>query len=610
MCGIVGYIGPKAVDSVLLVGLERLQYRGYDSAGMAVVTNGEIQIRKEAGKIKKLEKSLKLEPLTGNIGIGHTRWATHGVPNQINAHPQLDNRGHFAVVQNGIIENFYSLKEKLIKEGFNFVSDTDTEVIAHLLDKYYRETGDVMQSLVKMAAVIEGKFAITLVTDKDPDKVFFIKDGTPLVIGSGQGEMYLGSDLPAIVPMTRKVAFLKDKSLGYLTREAAHVFDFEFQELPPEYKEISIRVEDMDKGEYDYFMQKEIFEQPNIIRSILSRRINDKNEILFPELDMSPEYLNNVSRFIIQACGTSWHAGLVGKLLIEEFTRIHTEVDVSSEFRYRNPVVEGDTVVMAISQSGETADTLAAIREAKAKFVKVLSFVNNVNSAIKRESDAFVELMAGTEIGVASTKAYTAELLNLILFALYMARIKNQIEPEKLTEIIQEIRRLPVAMESILQKEEQYRECARKLREARDFVFLGRTYNYPTALEGALKLKEISYIHSSGYAGGEFKHGPIALITEEVPVVCVAPKSEIYAKVVGNIQEVKSRKGIIVAVVTEGDKEIASYADYLFEIPECPEILSPLLTIIPLQLLSYYMAVEKGCDVDRPRNLAKSVTVE
>ncbi|MBI3394884.1 MAG: glutamine--fructose-6-phosphate transaminase (isomerizing) [Spirochaetia bacterium] len=609
MCGIVAYIGPKSVDSVLLVGLTRLEYRGYDSAGIAVVDKGELEIRKERGKIKDLEELLHDRPVEGSVGIGHTRWATHGEPNRVNAHPHVDGSGKVAVVHNGIIENHHALRHELLKTGHVFHSQTDTEVIPHMMEEQMKRGKKAPEALQAVVASLEGKYAFVMLIENEPDRVYFARNGSPLVFGMGKNETFLASDVSAIIPAAKEQIIIENEQWGWITAKGLQLHNGTGAPIPFQLKKIDMDVAQLDKGGYDHFMLKEIYEQPDVIRRILSNRIQD-GRINFPETNLPMDYQGRVSRILITSAGTSWHAGLVGRLFLERYTKIATEVDISSEFRYRNPIAEGDTMVMAISQSGETADTLAGVHEAKAKFCRVLSFVNNKNSTIARESDAFIDLMAGPEIGVASTKAYTAQVVTLLLYSLYLAGIKWLIPDDEREKMYEEIRRLPELMERVLAKADIIKGWAKDFAEKRDFVFLGRSFHHPTALEGALKLKEISYIHASGYAGGEFKHGPIALITEHVPVVCIATQCEIYEKMVSNIEEVKARKGQILAICTEGDEKVPAMSDYSFAIPECPDYLAPILAVLPLQLLAYYTALERGCEPDQPRNLAKSVTVE
>jgi glucosamine--fructose-6-phosphate aminotransferase (isomerizing) len=610
MCGIVGYVGPKSVDSVLLVGLIRLEYRGYDSAGIAVLDNGEIEVRKEKGKIRDLEELLRMHPVKGNIGIAHTRWATHGEPNRVNAHPHTNSNRKIAVVHNGIIENHHQLRLELMGQGHIFHSETDSEVIPHLIEEELkRGAPDVATALCRTLQQIEGKYAFTVLVEQEPDRIYFARNGSPLVYGKGKGESFLVSDISAVIPAAKEYSPIHDGQWGWITRETLSLFGTDAKPSPFELNPVQMQVVELDKGGYDHFMLKEIYEQPEVFRRIISQRIDGSN-ILFPEMNMPLDYQGRVTRIIITSAGTSWHAGMVGKLYLEKYTKVATEVDISSEFRYRNPIAEGDTMVVAISQSGETADTIAGIHEAKSKFCRVLSFVNNDTSTIARESDAFISLLAGVEIGVASTKAYTAQLLNLLLYAIHLSSIKWLTTPEERQEILAHVREIPEKMERILSKADEIKRWAKALKDSKDFVFLGRFFNHPTALEGALKLKEISYVHASGYAGGEFKHGPIALISESVPTVCIAPQTEIYPKMVSNIEEVRARRGRIVSIHTEGDTKVPAMSEFSFGIPKTIDILTPLLTVIPLQLLAYYMAVEMGCDPDQPRNLAKSVTVE
>ena len=610
MCGIVGYTGKKEIDSVLIVGLIRLEYRGYDSAGIALIDAGELIVRKERGKIKELEEDLLIKPERGTVGIGHTRWATHGQPSAINAHPHTDCRNQIAVVHNGIIENHLQLRTELIGKGHMFKSDTDSEVIPHLFEEARKNGKEPFDAMKELLSRLEGKFAFSLIHEGEPDRIYFARNGSPLLFGKGIDETFLASDVSAIIPAAKEQYSMNNGEWGWIDRQTMHLFDLEGTALDYKLQEIKLDVKELDKGDFSHFMEKEIYDQPDVLRRIIQERISDQGLFMFPEMKLPNDFQGKITRIMIQSAGTSWHAGLMGKMYLEHFAKVVTEVDVSSEFRYRNPIAEGDTMVIAISQSGETADTLAGIHEAKAKFIKVLSFVNNTQSTIARESDAYIDLMAGAEIGVASTKAYTAQLLTILLYSLNLAGLKWMLTEEQRAKIIEEIRQIPTKVDQILARAKEFQDWAKKLKEARDFVFLGRNFNYPTALEGALKLKEISYVHASGYAGGEFKHGPIALITKDVPVVTVIPKTEVYEKMVSNIEEVRARHGIILSIHTEGDTRVPELSDFSFAIPECPDFLSPILSVIPLQLLSYYMAVERGCEPDQPRNLAKSVTVE
>ena len=610
MCGIVAYLGPKSADSVLLVGLTRLEYRGYDSAGLAIIDSGELQVRKEKGKIKDLERLLLAQPLEGQAGIGHTRWATHGEPSRANAHPLTDTNSKIAVVHNGIIENHHGLRAELTKRGFVFHSATDTEVVPHMLSERMAKGASMEEALPAVVAQLEGRYAFVVIHENEPDRIYFARNGSPLLYGQGRGESFLASDVSAMIPAAKEQVHIENGQWGWITRDSLHLYNGTGEPVPVQKERITVEESELDRGGYPHFMLKEIFEQPGMVRRIIDERLQNGSKVNFPELTMPMEYLGRVSRILVTSAGTSWHASLVGKIYLERFARIATEVDVSSEFRYRNPIAEGDTLVVAISQSGETADTIAGIHEAKAKFCRVLSFINNTSSTIARESDAFLNLMAGPEIGVASTKAYTAQLLTLLIFSQFLAGIKWLASKEERQATFAEIRRLPDMMEQILERADTLREWALDFAETKDFVFLGRFFNHPTALEGALKLKEISYIHASGYAGGEFKHGPIALITDEVPVVCIAPQTEIYEKMVSNIEEVRARKGKIISIHTEGDEKVKALSDYSFAIPKCPDYLTPILAVLPLQLLAYHVAVVRGCEPDQPRNLAKSVTVE
>ncbi|MDH5720453.1 MAG: glutamine--fructose-6-phosphate transaminase (isomerizing) [Spirochaetia bacterium] len=613
MCGIVGYIGNKSLDSVLLVGLKKLEYRGYDSAGIAILNNDEISIRKSKGKIISLEEKLDAKGFDGHAGIGHTRWATHGEPSTKNAHPHTNSTGSIAVVHNGIIENYVELKNMLSEKGYVFVSETDTETIPHLIDSEIQSGKDVKQAFYDAIQKLEGKFAIAMICEIEPDRIYFARNGAPLIAAFGKksaSESFLASDLPAIIPLAKEVTYLKDGDWGYIQAGTLEIYQGEKKYENIKIEPILIKEEEVNKGDYAHFMLKEIYEQPDIMQKIIDQRIDSNNRIFFNEMLFQNDYLSKIGRVIIQACGTSLNAGLIGKLYLENFCKLTTDADFSSEFRYRNPVIGGDTLVVGISQSGETADTLAGIHEAKAKFLKVLSFVNNNNSSIARESNAVIDLMAGPEIGVASTKAYTSEVLSLFLFSIYMSAIRWVLPKEEKKQLLDEIKSLPSQIASILKNLEPIQEISNYLKDVSSALFLGRTYNYASALEGALKLKEISYIHASGYAGGEFKHGPIALISEEVPSIVIVPQGEIRKKTISNLLEVRARKGKIISIITKGDDEVKDISDFFVEIPELSEPLSPLLTAIPMQLIAYFTAVYRGCDVDKPRNLAKSVTVE
>lgn len=607
MCGIVGYVGEKDITSVLLVGLERLSYRGYDSSGIAIISDGELSCWKRAGKLHELNALFKSLSVRGTVGIGHTRWATHGVPDETNAHPQVSPISKIAVVHNGIIENYLMLKNQLIKEGFIFRSQTDTEVILCLIEKYYQ--GDLEKAIETALKELVGTYAIAVVCEKNPEQIVVARKGSPLIIGLGKHENYVSSDINAIVMHTKEIMYLEDDEMAVITRESVKVRKVDGTVVQKETHTITWDPQMAEKSGYPHFMLKEIYEQPAVVRNILGKYVQN-GSIVFKDGERNGLDLKTVSRFIIQACGTSWHSGLVAKYWIEHFAHILTEVDISSEFRYRQIISEMNNVVVAISQSGETADTLACIREAKSKFFKVLSFVNVKNSTIDRESDGVIYSHAGQEVGVASTKNYIAQLVCLNLFTIYLAQLKGRLSSEQVNEMLVEITRIPEYIESVLSQAKKIEEIANKYYLSREFLFIGRGVNYPSALEGALKLKEISYIHATGYAAGELKHGPIALIDSKLPVVCIAPKSETYEKMLSNIQEVRSRKGKTIVIATEGDTEIKHSADDIIYIPNVSENLSPLLVAIPLQLLAYYIAIRLDCDVDQPRNLAKSVTVE
>ncbi len=607
MCGIVGYIGNKYADSVLWTGLERLQYRGYDSAGIAVISDGELNLRKRAGKLRVLEESLRQKPMRGTIGIGHTRWATHGEPNERNAHPQVDERQTLAVVHNGIIENYLQLRQELQARGHVFESETDTEVLAHLFEETV--DGDFVGAVCKALQRVEGTFAVAFIHQQFPDCIVAARRNNPLILGLGKNENFVTSDVPALLPHTQRVIYLEDNQVAALTRKQIEVRTLSGERIEPQIHQVHLSADMVDKGDYPNFMLKEIHEQPDVLRRLYNAYVTDTMKIDFGELGLNDAFLARVNRIVIQACGTSWHAGLIGKYLLEQYARIHTEVDISSEFRYRNPILEGNTLVIAISQSGETADTLEGLRKAKSKFMPVLAICNMINSTIAREADAVIDIHAGLEIGVASTKAYTAQIAALGLLALHMGQIKERLKFLEIRRFLEALQKIPSLMERFI-KQQQIQACAEKYSDCRAFIFLGRSYNYPNALEGALKLKEISYIHAVGHPAGEIKHGPIALIDENVPVVCIANNSSIYSKVVSAIQQVRARDGITIAIASEGNTEIHAHAQEVIFVPDIAEELSPLLVAVPLQLLAYYSAVHRGCDVDQPRNLAKSVTVE
>jgi glucosamine--fructose-6-phosphate aminotransferase (isomerizing) len=614
MCGIVAYIGPKQAKDILIKGLKRLEYRGYDSAGIAIL-NGDIRVFKQRGKVQELEELIQGEDLNGNIGMGHTRWATHGEPNQRNAHPHLSQSGEMAVIHNGIIENYDTLKEALSQNGHSFKSETDTEVLIHLIEDIQQAENVSLFEAVRIALnEVIGAYAIVILSKNDPNTIIAARKGSPLVIGLGEesGEYFLASDASPIVEYTRNVTYLNDGEIATIKDNELSVKTIENVPKTPYIQELEISLEALEKGGYEHFMLKEIYEQPKSIYDSMRGRF-DKNNLSFAMRSLK-EYENkirNLDRIIIAACGTSWHAGLVGEYLIEEFARLPVEVEYASEFRYRDPIITEDDLVIAISQSGETADTLAALELAKSKGATVYGICNVVGSSIPRMTDAGAYTHAGPEIGVASTKAFTAQVTVLILFALGIAQIRGKISRERLRSVFAELDTIPDKVEKLLSNcAKEVERISELYKDSTNFLYLGRGYNFPVALEGALKLKEISYIHAEGYPAAEMKHGPIALIDEHMPVVVIATKRNYYEKVLSNIQEVKARKGKIIAIVTEGDTKVSEIADHVIEIPDTEDCLVPILATIPLQLLSYHIAVMRGCNVDQPRNLAKSVTVE
>ena len=612
MCGIIGYIGEREAQPILLNGLKRLEYRGYDSSGMALILSKKCatSIRKSPGKIKVLERLLKQRPLNGNVGIAHTRWATHGAPNQINAHPHNDCKNELALVHNGIIENYESLKTNLIKEGHSFKSQTDTEVIVHLIEKFYN--GIPLEEAVRKALkLLVGSFAIGVISKREPNKLVGARSGSPLIIGLGKGENFLASDAPAILDATKEVIFLEENEIAVLATDSIKIMDLNGRGVSRKSVRINWDIAQAQKNGYKYFMLKEINEQPKIIETLLAARINkETGKIIFEEQLIPEERLRGIKNISIVACGTAYHAGLVGKYILEYICPMPVSVDVSSEFRYRNLLIDSDTLVVAISQSGETADTLAGAREARKRGAAILSICNVLGSTLTRESDGVIYTHAGPEIGVASTKAYTAQLAALYLFAFYLAGIKNILPQEKINRYLEALKKIPKLQEEVLKKQNEIAKLARRHSHLGSFLYLGRNINFPSALEGALKLKEVSYIPAEGYAAGEMKHGPIALIDEYRAVVCIATESKIYDKMVSNIQEIRSRHGKIIAIASEGDKNIKELTREVIYVPRVDEFFSPLLVALPLQLLAYHIAAKRGCDVDQPRNLAKSVTVE
>jgi glucosamine--fructose-6-phosphate aminotransferase (isomerizing) len=611
MCGIVGYIGFREAWPIVIKGLHRLEYRGYDSAGVALM-NGSLNIYKKAGKVSDLEKSVENEDLKGSIGMGHTRWATHGEPSDRNSHPHTSGDGRLAIIHNGIIENYSTLKEALLSRGHIFKSDTDTEVLIHLIEDIQQQTGLDLRESVRIALnEVIGAYAIVIMSRDEPDELIAARKGSPMVLGVGEKEYFIASDASPIIEYTKNVIYLKDNEIAYIKRNELLIKNIDNIVQIPYVQELELKLEMIEKGGFDHFMLKEIYEQPRSIKDCMRGRIYpEKGLVQLGGIKEYAEKLKNIDRIIIVACGTSWHAGLVGEYLIEEYARIPVEVEYASEFRYRNPIISEKDIVIAVSQSGETADTMAAIELAKEKGATIFGICNVVGASIPRLSHAGVYTHAGPEIGVASTKAFTAQVTVLTLMALYMAQQRGTITQSKLIDLLTELDNIPSMIERCLLSNDSIKEISAKYKDARNFLFLGRGSGFPVALEGALKLKEISYIHAEGYPAAEMKHGPIALIDEEMPVVFIATKNSSYEKVISNIQEVKARKGKVIAIVTEGDTTVKNMADYVIEIPDADEIFLPLLATIPLQLLSYHIAVMRGCNVDQPRNLAKSVTVE
>jgi glucosamine--fructose-6-phosphate aminotransferase (isomerizing) len=611
MCGIVGYIGDKNAYPILINGLKRLEYRGYDSAGVCILKE-ELRVYKKQGKVADLEQYVSDKDVGGNIGIGHTRWATHGEPNDTNAHPHTSANGHFVLIHNGIIENYTSLKNKLSKRGYSFYSETDTEVLANLIEYIYLKGKVSAEIAIRLALTkVVGAYGLIILCKDEPDKLIAARKGSPLVIGIGENEYFLASDATPIVEYTKSVIYLNNDDVAIIKKNELILKTVGNDTLIPKVQQLDLEIGMMEKGGFDHFMLKEIFEQPRSIKDTFRGRIKpDLKDLRLGGLyDVMPRLIE-AKRIIIIGCGTSWHAGLVGEYLFEDLARLPVEVEYASEFRYRNPLITKDDVVIAISQSGETADTLAAIQLAREAGALVLGICNVVGSSIPRETDAGVYTHAGPEIGVASTKAFTAQVTVLILMAILIGRKRGLLSDEVYLDLIKEMNQIPSKLDDLLSFDDQYKKIAEMYKDANNFLYLGRGYFFPVALEGALKLKEISYIHAEGYPAAEMKHGPIALIDENMPVVVIAAKDKSYEKIVSNIQEVKARNGIVIAIVTEGDTVIKNMADHVLEIPKCNEKLVSLLAVVPLQLLSYHIAVMRGCDVDQPRNLAKSVTVE
>jgi len=624
MCGIVGYVGKKEVVPVIIEGLRKLEYRGYDSAGIAVAGNGEgLQVRRAEGKLRNLEDVIRNKPLDGTYGIGHTRWATHGRPSEENAHPHRDCTGKIVVVHNGIVENYLQLKKKLTEEGHKFTTETDTEIIAHLVERYFLQTGNghrpsLEEAVRKAVKELSGVFALVVISVDEPNKIVAARNGPPVVIGLGKNEYFVASDVPAILAHTRDLFFLGDGDLAVITPTGVAVTDFDGKSVTREVQRITWDPIMAEKGGFKHFMLKEIYEQPRSVKdTTLGRVSQDTGHIFLEEMQVSEAEFKALKKMNIAACGTSWHAGQAGKFMIESLARVPVEVDYASEWRYRDPILGPDMITLLITQSGETADTIAAQREAKAKGCKTLAICNVVGSMITREAAGTIYTHAGPEIGVASTKAFTAQLTALYLFALYLAQVRGTITPEQAKKEVFELTRLPGKLEHVLSQEGACEELAKQYSRVQDFLFLGRGIHYPIALEGALKLKEVSYIHAEGYPAGEMKHGPNALIDENLPAVILAtrdPQDALsvvrYEKTMSNLKEVKARSGIVIAIATEGDEDIREAADHVLYVPPAPEELAPILEIVPLQMLAYHIAVRRGCDVDQPRNLAKSVTVE
>ena len=612
MCGIVGYIGPREAYPIIITGLKRQEYRGYDSTGVALINHDGMQVYKKKGKVAELEETLLGKPLSAHIGIGHTRWATHGEPSDRNAHPHTSASGKLAMIHNGIIENYGQLKQELLNKGYTFTSDTDTEVLLNFIEEIKKNNKCSLEEAIRIALKrVAGAYVILVLDEDDPDTIIAARKGSPLVIGIGKGEHFLGSDATPMIEYTKEVVYVNDYEVAIVKADELILKNLGNERQTLYITKLDMELAAIEKGGYDHFMLKEIFEQPHTIYDCLRGRLDAKaGTITMKGVQDNIEQLINANRIIIVACGTSWHAGLIAEYVIEELCRIPVEVEYASEFRYRNPIVNKGDVVIAISQSGETADTLVAIEKAKENGAIIFGIVNVVGSSIARISHAGAYTHAGPEIGVASTKAFTAQLAVLTMMALKIAKEKGTITEEYYSKLLFELEDVPEKVESLLKNADEIKTIAEKYKGASDALFLGRGYNFPVALEGALKLKEISYIHAEGYPAAEMKHGPIALVDENLPVVFVATKDAYHAKIVSNIQEIKARKGKVIAIISEGDEVIPGMADDVFVVPPADEIIAPMISVIPLQLLSYYIGVAKGCDVDKPRNLAKSVTVE
>ncbi|WP_312199232.1 glutamine--fructose-6-phosphate transaminase (isomerizing) [Anaerospora hongkongensis] len=609
MCGIVGYVGSNQAAKFLLEGLSKLEYRGYDSAGIAIYDGSKITVQKSVGRLVNLQKINDNNPVAGTLGIGHTRWATHGRPSDVNSHPHTDCTGKFVVVHNGIIENYMHIKEELIAKGHHFASETDTEVVAHLLEEFYE--GDFEAAVKKVLSKIEGSYALVFMSQDDPDKIICTKQDNPLVIGLGEGENFIASDIPAIISRTRKTYILSDGELAVVTKDSVWVTNRQGVPVTKKVFEVNWDAEAAEKGGYEHFMIKEIYEQPKAVRDTTSGRLaKDDSSIVFDELKWTADDIGSFKKIVITACGTAYHAGMVAKYYFEQLARIPVEVDIASEYRYRLPLTDSDTLCITISQSGETIDTLAALKEAKRLGARTLAVTNVVGSSISREADQVVYTWAGPEIAVASTKAYTTQLVTLLMLAIYMGQLKGTLSDEKAVELIKGLKNLPAQCHELLEDVESIKTFAQKYGFSEDVFFIGRSLDYAVALEGSLKLKEISYIHAEAYAAGELKHGTLALIIEGVPVIALATQHDVYEKTLSNIKEVKARDAVVIGMAFKGDTQIAKYVDHTIFIPATDKYLAPILAVIPLQLLAYYAAVTRGADVDKPRNLAKSVTVE
>lgn len=609
MCGIVGYVGNAQAAPFLLDGMSKLEYRGYDSAGIAVYEKGKIRVEKCVGRLDALRHKLEGRMPEGSMGIGHTRWATHGRPSDRNSHPHTDESGNFVVVHNGIIENYLMLKEKLIAKGQKFSSDTDTEIVAHLFADFYE--GDMEEAVKKVLKTIEGSYSLVFMCAAEPDKLICTKKDNPLIIGLGEGENFIASDIPAIIAKTRRTYIMSDGEIATVTKDGVWVQDINGTPITKKVFEVNWNAEAAEKGGFEHFMLKEIYEQPKAIKDTMRGRLAENGtEINFTELGWTPEDFTGISKIFIVACGTAYHAGIVGKYYLENLARIPVEVDIASEFRYRNPLVDANCLTIVISQSGETIDTLAALKEAKRLGSRTLAVTNVVGSSIAREADQVVYTYAGPEIAVASTKAYTTQLLVMLMLAVYVGRLRGTLDGNKADALAKGLHKVPEQLHDMLENVDQIKVFARHYGSSLDAFFIGRSLDYAVALEGALKLKEISYIHAEAYAAGELKHGTLALIVEGVPVIVLATQEDVYDKTVSNLQEVKAREAMVIAIALEGDDSIAKYADHVIYIPRADKELAPILAVLPLQLLAYYAALTRGCDVDKPRNLAKSVTVE